>query len=96
MDECKVGFILLRKFSKDSFFLWDYIIDRRFQNKGYGTEALIEFLDFLKREFCAKLVTTTYIWGNAHAKYIYEKIGFIETDIVNDDGVHEVNLKMTL
>ncbi|MGL5711938.1 MAG: hypothetical protein ACRCX2_02890 [Paraclostridium sp.] len=32
--------------------------------------------------------------GNEHAKYMYEKIGFIETDIVNEDGVHEVNLKI--
>lgn len=96
MDECKIGFILLRKFSHDSFFLWDYIIDKKFQNKGYGTYALTELLDFLRREFCAKTVTTTYIWGNEHAKYIYEKIGFIETDIVNENGIHEVNLKITL
>ena len=26
----------------------------------------------------------------------FEKIGFIETDIVNEDGIHEVNLKITL
>lgn len=64
MDDCKIGFILLRKFSHDSFFLWDYIIDKKFQNKGYGTYALTELLDFLGREFCAKTVTTTYIWGN--------------------------------
>lgn len=96
LDEHKIGFILLRQFAQDSFFLWEYIIDRRFQNKGYGTDALIKMLDFLKKEFSAKVITTTYIWGNEHAKHIYEKIGFIETDIVDEDGIHEVNLKMTL
>lgn len=96
MDECKIGFVLLREFSDNSFFLWDYIIDRKFQNKGYGTCALIELLDFLRREFSVNTVTTTYIWGNEHAKYIYEKVGFVETDIVNEDGIHEVNLKITL
>ena len=95
IEEYKIGFILLRQFSHDSFFLWDYIIDRKFQNKGYGTYALIKLLDFLRKEFCAKVVTTTYIWGNEHAKYIYEKIGFIETDVVDEDGIHEVNLKIT-
>lgn len=71
-------------------------IDKKFQNKGYGTYALMKLFDFLRKEFCAKVVTTTYIWGNEHAKYIYEKVGFIETDIVDEDGIHEVNLKIEL
>lgn len=96
IDEYKIGFILLRQFYEDSFFLWDYIIDKKFQNKGYGTSALINLLEFLEKEFCANVVTTTYIWGNEHAKYIYEKVGFIETDVVDEDGIHEINLKIVL
>lgn len=95
-NERKIGFVLLRQFSEDSFFLWDYIIDRRFQNKGYGTNALVKLLDFLRKEFYASVVTTTYIWGNEHAKYIYEKVGFIETDVVDEEGIYEVNLKIIL
>lgn len=96
IEEYKIGFILLRQFSHDSFFLWNFIIDRKFQNKGYGTYALIKLFDYLRKEFGANVVTTTYIWGNEHAKYIYEKIGFIETDVVDENGIHEVNLKITL
>ena len=37
-------------------------------------------------------MTTTYLFGNLHAKHVYEKIGFIETDFVDEEGIHEVNM----
>lgn len=37
-------------------------------------------------------MTTTYTWGNSHAKYLYEKVGFKETDIVDEPDCHEVNM----
>lgn len=96
IDECKIGFILLRKYEENTFFLWDYIIHKNFQNRGYGITALIEFLNFLKNQFSTKKVITTYIWGNEHAKYVYEKIGFTEIDVVDEDGIHEVNMQIIL
>ena len=39
-DEILMGFALLHRFEPDSFFLWDYAIDWKFQNQGLGTEAL--------------------------------------------------------
>jgi predicted GNAT family N-acyltransferase len=46
----------------------------------------------LKIKYRANNVTTTYTYGNNHAKHIYESIGFIETDTVEEDGIHEVNM----
>ena len=37
-------------------------------------------------------ITTTYIYGNDHAKHIYEKVGFVETDVVDEPDCHEVNM----
>ena len=74
----------------------DYAIDIKYQNKGYGTEALIELGNLLKTEYGVKRMTTTYIWGNEHAKHVYEKVGFIETDVVNEPDCHEVNMKWVL
>lgn len=96
VNECKIGFILLRKYGEDTFFLWDYIIHKNFQNRGYGTSSLIEFLNYLKKHFSTKRVVTTYICGNEHAKYIYEKIGFTEIDVVDEEDIHEVNLEINL
>ena len=46
----------------------------------------------MKDKYNAKELTTTYIYGNDHAKHIYEKVGFIETDIVDEPDCHEVNM----
>ena len=92
LDKKCIGFAMLRKYSSTDYFLWDYAIDCNFQNKGYGTIALRQLIDFMKIAFHTKELTTTYLWGNEHAKHVYEKVGFIETDVVDEDGIHEVNM----
>lgn len=87
-----VGFVLVHRFEERKYFLWEYAIDIRFQNQHKGTRALIEFIDYLKTRHDAKEITTTYIYGNDHAKHIYEKVGFTETDVVDEPGCHEVNM----
>ena len=46
----------------------------------------------MKEKYGMEEITTTYIWGNEHAKHIYEKVGFTETDVVDEEGCHEVNM----
>ncbi len=36
--------------------------------------------------------TTTYVWGNEHAKRLYESVGFVETDVVEEADYKEVNM----
>ena len=91
-NDLLIGFALVRKFEEDEFFLWDYAIDHRYQNQGYGTAALREFIPFMQAEHGMKRMTTTYLWGNEHAKHIYEKVGFVETDVVDEEDCHEVNM----
>lgn len=90
-DNNLVGFAMLRKY-KTGYFLWDYAIDYRYQNKGYGYKALIEMAKILKEKYKVNEMSTTYKWGNEHAKHVYEKVGFVETSIVDEDDVHEVNM----
>lgn len=91
-DDTLIGFAMLREFETGGYFLWNFAIDSNYQNKHYGTRALSELICMMKAKYDMHTLTTTYIFGNKHAKYIYEKAGFIETDIVNEDGCHEVNL----
>ena len=91
-----IGFAMFEKVSKRTYFLWDYAIDLKEQNKGYGTEALIQLGILLKKEYGVKKMTTTYLWGNEHAKHVYEKVGFVETDVVDEPDCHEVNMKWIL
>ena len=87
-----VGFVLVYLFEERKYFLWEYAIDIRYQNMHKGTNALIEFIDYLKINYNATTLTTTYIYGNDHAKHIYEKVGFKETDVVDEEDCHEVNM----
>lgn len=87
-----IGFVLVYEFEKNKYFLWEYAIDIKYQNQGKGTQALIDFINYMKENFAAKEFTTTYIFGNDVAKHVYEKIGFIETDVVDEPDCHEVNM----
>ena len=87
-----IGFAMLRKYSDIGYFLWNYAIDIKYQNKGYGTKALLFLIDYFETKYNALELTTTYTFGNEIAKHLYEKIGFIEADIVDEDGIHEVNM----
>ena len=90
-EEKIIGFVMLKKYHSGCF-LWDYAIDYKYQNRGYGYKCLIELIDLLKEQYHIEEITTTYKWGNEPAKYIYNKAGFIEVSVVEEDSVHEVNM----
>ena len=91
-DELLIGFAMVKKFDKGAYFLWNYAIDYKFQNKSYGAKALVAFIDYMKDTYHMSKMTTTYICGNEHAKHLYEKVGFVETDVVDEEDCHEVNM----
>ena len=81
---------------RDQPYNWNFAIDSAYQNWHYGQRALRDLLLMLKQEYHAKVVTTTYTFGNGHAKHVYEKVGFRETDVVDENGIHEVNMAVEL
>lgn len=91
-EDLLIGFVMVRQFDKGEYFLWNYAIDYQYQNQNYGTNALVAFIAYMIKEYHMSILTTTYLWGNQHAKKLYEKIGFVETDIVDENGCHEVNM----
>lgn len=90
-----VGFVMLKK-CDNGYFLWDYAIDINYQNLGFGESILRELIDILKNKYQAIWISTTYKFGNEIARHLYEKVGFVETDIVNENNVHEVNMRLNL
>ena len=87
-----IGFVMLKQFDDNCFFLWNFAIDYKYQNKGLGTKSLRELINFMIKKYQMKLMTTTYTYGNNHTKHIYEKVGFVEKDIVWENDCHEVNM----
>lgn len=94
-DDSKIiGVALVRDFTEEPFNydLQQFMIDQRFQNKGYGTEALRLILDFLKQEGKYAGVEVCVNREDAVALHIYEKAGFVDSGYIDDDLPDCLNL----
>ena len=78
------------RFYKDKYFyyIWRFMIDKRFQNRGYGREALRLALDWIRtRPFGgADHSVISYAPENEAAGKLYASFGFTE---LNEPGYYE-------
>lgn len=89
-----VGFIMLGFYElKNQYTLWKFLIDEKYQNQGYGREALKLGIDFLIEHFKTKEVYTAYEATNKIARNLYASFGFCETGEV---AGNEVEMKLTV
>ena len=67
-------------FTRSSYFIWRFMIDRRYQGKGYGKEALGLLIDFIRSAPCrdAKYAWLCYNTKNIVARNMYTSAGFEE------------------
>ena len=87
-----VGFIMMGYYEAKKYYtLWKFLIDRRYQNKGYGRKALMLGLDFVKERFQVKEIYTGVTPGNTVAKKLYESVGFRDTGLL-ELGMEEMKL----
>lgn len=65
---------------RKSYCLWRFMIDKRYQRKGYGRKAMQLALDYIKTFPCGKAETIwlSYEPENVVAKKLYESFGFVE------------------
>ena len=66
----------------DYYFIWRFMIDEKYQNKGYGKEALRKAIEFIKTKPCgeAQYITLSYEKENVVAKNLYASFGFYEPE----------------
>lgn len=80
-----VGFIMLGYYElKDQYTVWQFLIDERYQHKGYGKAALELGIQFLKDNFNAGEVYLGVKFQNIIAKKLYSSFGFVETGEITD------------
>lgn len=83
-----VGFIMLGYYElKDQYTVWQFLIDERFQHKGYGKAALGLGIKFLKDSFNAGEVYLGVKFENIIAQKLYSSFGFVETGEVTDTAL---------
>ncbi|WP_366289845.1 GNAT family N-acetyltransferase [Paenibacillus sp. AN1007] len=91
-EEAMVGFIAMsyeRDARGDYFYdIYRFMIDKRYQKKGYGKQALTAAVEILKSQPQGKASVAKIIYtkDNVVAKKLYEAVGFIDTGKTNEDG----------
>lgn len=93
-DDMLVGFIMMGYYEVKGYYtLWEFMIDQRYQNKGYGRKALNLGIDFVKEKFHPDSIYTGVAPGNSVAKGLYESVGFVSTGLV-ELGMEEMKLTL--
>ena len=74
---------------KNNYSLWRLMIDRRYQNRGYGREAITQALDFIRTWPCGKadFCALSYEPENTVARNLYHSFGFVENGEMDGDEI---------
>ena len=93
-DGTIVGLALTREFTDEplGYDLQQLMIDRRFQGRSYGSEALGMILDELRREAHYDHVEVCVKKDDAAAIRLYEKHGFTDSGYVDEYAPDSVNM----
>jgi len=67
------------------WFLWKLIIDERYQRRGYGAAVIRQIADVLRAEGATELLTS-YTPGEGGPGGFYERVGFVPTGELDQDG----------
>lgn len=75
------------KIAFGNYNIWRFMIDKNYQNKGYGRKALELALDYIKTFPCGKAeyCYLSYEPNNVVAKKLYAEFGFEENGEMDDD-----------
>lgn len=74
---------------KNNYSLWRLMIDRRYQKRGYGREAIRLALDFIRTWPCgrAEYCEVSYEPENDVAARLYRSFGFVENGEMDGDEI---------
>lgn len=79
-DNTAVGMALYYDCPEEQCYEFSQIfIDRRYQGRGYGREAVQLILDDMRQDGTYQKVTVCYVEGNDASRKLFEQFGFVET-----------------
>jgi diamine N-acetyltransferase len=88
-DETPVGFVMLAEVPKRGrHYLWRFMIDAKYQGKGYGGRALDLVIRHVKKNPKAKALTLSVVRAKGSAEDLYRSFGFEFTGKM--DGIEHV------
>ncbi|PFU78653.1 spermidine acetyltransferase [Bacillus cereus] len=84
LDEKMIGFTMFGIDPDDNnYWIYRLMIDKNFQGKGIGKQAIHLVIDEIRRSNYANipLIMIGYAPENLTAKFVYKQAGFIETEL---------------
>lgn len=75
-DEKMVGFLM---YDAADYYIVRFMIDARYQGKGYGRAAMLLLLDQFEQERAHLSASLSFVPGNTAAERLYERVGFRKT-----------------
>lgn len=88
-DEVMVGFIMMSFLKKDqnndeeedTYDIWRFMVDQKYQGKGYGREALMKAIEIIKSfpHGPSNTLVLSYLPDNEVGRSLYESVGFKAT-----------------
>lgn len=81
-----VGFLMVDEgegSEAGTYYLWRFMIDARYQGRGYGRAALDLLLMDLRARPNARYITLSHVPGNGVAGALYSSLGFVYTGEVD-------------
>ncbi|MDQ4075237.1 MAG: GNAT family N-acetyltransferase [Chloroflexota bacterium] len=85
-DDSPIGFVMLEDDpDNQEYWLWRFMIDERFQGRGFGKRALELIIEHVKRRPGATALFTSCVPGEGSPCAFYEKVGFVYTGEIEDD-----------
>ena len=93
-DGAIIGLALVREFTDEplGYDLQQFMIDQRYQGRGYGALALRLILEELRREGHYDHVEVCVKKEDTPAIRLYEKLGFVDSGYIDEDAPDSVNL----
>ncbi|MBE5963242.1 MAG: GNAT family N-acetyltransferase [Lachnospiraceae bacterium] len=86
-NEKMVGFLMYDYASTEHMaYILRLMIDRRYQNKGYGERAMRILLQEIRNIVECRFIQISYHPGNTNAGKLYRSLGYEETEEFADNG----------
>jgi diamine N-acetyltransferase len=93
-NDTPVGFVMLSDNPiEGKYYLWRYMIDARYQGRGYGKAALEQVIGYVRTRPNATEMTLSYVPGEHSPQPFYQKLGFVDTG-KEDHGELEMRLAL--
>ncbi len=84
-DDTPVGFVMLHdEPAERKYYLWRFMVDHRYQKRGFGARALNQVIEYVRQRPGAHEFLTSVVPGEGSPGSFYEKLGFVYTGDMED------------